>query len=37
MPVFLWEATTKKGEQKKGEMESPDEVVLRGLLRRQGY
>lgn len=37
MPVFLWEATTKKGEQKKGEIEALDEVVLRGLLRRQGF
>ena len=37
MPVFLWEATTKKGDQKKGEMESLDEVAIRGLLRRQGY
>ncbi|OIP89638.1 MAG: pilus assembly protein PilC [Syntrophaceae bacterium CG2_30_49_12] len=36
MPVFLWEATTKKGELKKGEMDAPDETVIRGLLRRQG-
>ena len=37
MPVFLWEAITKKGDKKKGEIEALDEVVLRGLLRRQGY
>ena len=37
MPVFLWEGTTKKDEQKKGEMEALDEVAVRGLLRRQGY
>jgi type IV pilus assembly protein PilC len=37
MPVFLWEGTSKKEEQKKGEMEALDEVAVRGLLRRQGY
>jgi len=37
MPVFVWEATTKKDEPKKGEMEALDEVAVRGLLRRQGY
>jgi type IV pilus assembly protein PilC len=37
MPVFLWEGTTKKDEQKKGEMEALDEVAVRGLLRRQGF
>jgi type IV pilus assembly protein PilC len=37
MPVFLWEATSKKGEVKKGEMEAADEVALRGQLRRLGY
>jgi type IV pilus assembly protein PilC len=37
MPVFIWEAVTKKDEVKKGEMEAVDEATVRGLLRRQGY
>jgi type IV pilus assembly protein PilC len=37
MAVFLWEATTKKGEVKKGEMDAADDNVVRGLLRRQGF
>ncbi len=37
MPIFLWEGTTKKDEVKKGEMEAADELVVRTLLRRQGF
>jgi type IV pilus assembly protein PilC len=37
MPVFIWEAVTKKDEVKKGEMEAVDEAAVRGILRRQGY
>jgi type IV pilus assembly protein PilC len=37
MPVFIWEAVTKKDEVKKGEMESVDELTVRGILRRQGF
>lgn len=37
MPVFIWEAVTKKDEVKKGEMEAVDEITVRGLLRRQGF
>ena len=37
MPVFIWEAITKKDEAKKGEMEAADELAVRGLLRRQGF
>lgn len=37
MPVFLWEATNRKGEVKKGELDGADETAVRGLLRRQGY
>jgi len=37
MPVFIWEATTKKGELRKGETDAPDEIAIRGLLRRQGF
>jgi len=37
MPVFVWEAVTKKDEKKKGEMEAVDEITVRGLLRRQGF
>ena len=37
MPVFLWEGTTRKDEVKKGEMEAVDELIVRSLLRRQGY
>ncbi|OPY04533.1 MAG: Type II secretion system protein F [Syntrophus sp. PtaB.Bin001] len=37
MPEFLWEATTRKGEVKKGEMTFADEAALKALLRRQGF
>jgi type IV pilus assembly protein PilC len=37
MPVFVWEAETRKGEIKKGEMEAASDVALRGILRRQGF
>ena len=37
MPVFIWEAVTKKDETKKGEIEAVDEITVRGLLRRQGF
>jgi type IV pilus assembly protein PilC len=37
MAGFLWEATTKKGEVKKGEIDAIDENAVRGLLRRQGF
>jgi len=37
MPVFLWEATNKKSEVKKGQLSAVDEAVVRGMLRRQGY
>src|SRR3990172_13418780 len=37
MPIFLWEAQTKKGESKKGELDAVDEAAARGMLRHQGY
>ena len=37
MPVFLWEATNRKGEVKKGEVDATDETSVRGILRRQGF
>jgi type IV pilus assembly protein PilC len=37
MAVFIWEATTRKGEVKKGELDITDENALRGMLRRQGF
>jgi type IV pilus assembly protein PilC len=37
MPVFIWTGETRKGEIKKGELETTDEAALRGQLRRQGY
>ena len=37
MAVFVWEAATKRGEVKKGEMDATDENVVRGQLRRQGF
>ncbi len=37
MPVFLWQAETKKGESRKGEIDAADEATVRGQLRRQGY
>ena len=33
----MWEATTRKGEVKKGELEAADDNVVRGQLRRQGF
>ena len=36
MPVYLWQAETRKGEKKKGEIESANEAALRGIHRRQG-
>ncbi len=35
MPVYLWEGTTKKGDQIKGELETTDESSVRIQLRRQ--
>jgi len=37
MPVFVWEATTRRGDVKKGELEGADEAAIRGQLRRQGF
>lgn len=37
MPVFVWEAQTRKGEIKKGEMEVANDASLRAILRRQGF
>ncbi|MDD5712543.1 MAG: type II secretion system F family protein [Smithellaceae bacterium] len=37
MPVYLWEAATRSGEIKKGEMEAADETALRVQLRRKGF
>jgi type IV pilus assembly protein PilC len=37
MPIFLWEAKTRKNELKKGEFEGPDEATVRAHFRRQGY
>lgn len=37
MPAFVWEATNRKGEVKKGELDGADEAAIRALLRRQGY
>lgn len=36
MQELLWEATTRRGEVKNGEMKIADEATLRRLLRRQG-
>jgi len=36
MAIFVWEAETRRGELKKGEMDAADEAVVRGALRRQG-
>ena len=35
MPIFLWEAETKKGEGKKGELDVADEATAREMLRLQ--
>lgn len=37
MPIFLWDAETRRGERKKGESEAADEAAVRGQLRRQGF
>jgi type IV pilus assembly protein PilC len=37
MQELLWEATTRRGEVKNGEMKIVDEAALRRLLRRQGF
>ncbi len=37
MPVFLWEATTRKGQEKKGELEAVDQAAVRNILRKQGF
>ncbi len=37
MPVFLWQAETKKGEIRKGEVDMANEAAVRSQLRRQGY
>jgi len=37
MPIYLWEAHTRKGELKKGESEAADESTVRAQLRRQGF
>jgi type IV pilus assembly protein PilC len=37
MPVYVWEAETRKGEIKKGEMDAANDAALRGILRRQGF
>ena len=37
MPTFLWQAETKNGESKKGEIDAADDASARSLLRRQGY
>jgi len=37
MPIFLWQAETKKDESRKGELDAADEAAVRGQLRRQGY
>jgi type IV pilus assembly protein PilC len=34
--MFMWEATTKAGEPRRGELEASDEYAVRGALRRQG-
>jgi type IV pilus assembly protein PilC len=37
MPIFQWQAETKKGESKRGDIDAADEAAVRGQLRRQGY
>jgi len=37
MPVYLWEAVTRRGETKKGELEASDDGAVRVQLRRQGF
>src|SRR4051794_7047904 len=36
-PVFVWEAKTKQGETKKGEMEASDAEAVNNRLRTLGY
>ena len=36
MPIFIWSAETRKGETKKGELDSADVAAVRGQLLRQG-
>jgi type IV pilus assembly protein PilC len=36
MPVYLWEGITRKNEERKGELDVPDESAVRVMLRRQG-
>ncbi len=37
MPAYVWEATTRAGAVKKGELEAVDPASVRTLLRRQGF
>jgi type IV pilus assembly protein PilC len=37
MPAYVWEATTRAGAAKKGELEATDQAAARALLRRQGF
>lgn len=37
MEVYTWQATSKSGEKKKGEMEAENEGLIIGQLRRQGF
>jgi len=37
MPAYLWEATTRAGAAKNGELEAADPAAVRTLLRRQGF
>jgi type IV pilus assembly protein PilC len=37
MPIFVWQAETKKDESRRGEIDAADEAAVRGQLRRQGF
>jgi type IV pilus assembly protein PilC len=37
MPVFLWEATTRKGVERTGEIDAVDQAAVRSILRKQGF
>jgi type IV pilus assembly protein PilC len=37
MPAFLWEATTRKGVERTGELEAVDQAAVRNILRKQGF
>jgi len=37
MPVFLWEATTRKGVERTGEIDAVDQAAVRNILRKQGF